>query len=61
MSVLRLVVAVVALGLIVAAVEVTAFVVLAALTALFVGLAAYEMLLSEDRNAIRGRHLSQSD
>lgn len=60
-SVLRLVVAVVALGLTVVAVEVTAFVVLVALTALFVGLAVYETIFSDDRNAIRGRHLSQSD
>lgn len=60
-SVARLVVAVIAIGLIVVAVQVTAFIILTALAALFVGLAAYETLFSDDRNAIRGRHLSQSD
>lgn len=60
-SVARLVVAVVTIGLIFVAVQVPAFVTLTILTALFVGLAAYETVFSEDRNAIRGRHLSQSD
>lgn len=60
-SVARLVVAVVAVGLIFVAVQVTAFITLTILTALFVGLAAYETVFSEDRNAIRGRHLSRSD
>jgi low temperature requirement protein LtrA len=60
-SVARLVVAVVALGLIFVAVQVIAIVVLAVLTALLVGLAAYETVFSEYRNTIRGRHLSQSD
>ncbi len=60
-SVARLVVAVVAVGLIFVAVQVTAFVTLSVLTALFVGLAGYETVFSEDRNAIRGRHLSEGD
>lgn len=60
-SVARLVVAVVAVGLIFVVVQVPAFVALTILTGLFIGLAAYETLFSDDRNAIRGRHLSQSD
>jgi low temperature requirement protein LtrA len=60
-SVARLVVAVVALGLIFVAVQVTAVIVLTALTALFVGLAAYETMFSEYRNAIREGHLSRGD
>lgn len=54
----RLLVAGLALGLVFVSGGVTAIVVLAALTALFVGLAAFETLFSDDRNAIRGRHLS---
>lgn len=60
-SVARLIVTVVTAGLIFVAVQVTAIVILSLLTILFVGLAAYETMFSEDRNAIRGRHLSQSD
>jgi low temperature requirement protein LtrA len=53
-SVLRLGVAVVALLLILVAVRIPAIAALAVLTALFVGLAAYETVRSEDRNALRG-------
>ncbi len=60
-SVARLIVAVITVGLLFVAVRVPAFVALTVLTALFVGLAAYETIFSADRNAIRGRHLSKSD
>lgn len=60
-SVARLVVAIVACGLIFLTVQVPAFVSLTLLTALFVGLAVYETVYSDDRNAIRGHHLSQGD
>jgi low temperature requirement protein LtrA len=53
-SVLRLVVAIVTLVLISVAVRVPAIVALALLTALFVGLAVYETVRSEHRNALRG-------
>lgn len=52
-SILRLVVAVVALVLLIVAVRVPAIVALAVLTALFVGLAAYETVRSEHRNRFR--------
>lgn len=52
-SILRLVVAVVALVLLIVAVQVPAIVALAVLTALFVGLAAYETVRSEHRNRFR--------
>ncbi|MFD1512545.1 hypothetical protein [Halomarina rubra] len=41
--------------------QVVAFVTLAALTALSVALAAFETVFPEDRNAVRGRHLSEGD
>lgn len=53
-SVLRLVVAVVALVLLLVAVRVPSIVALAVLTTLFVGLAAYETVRSEHRNRFRG-------
>ena len=53
-SVLRFVVAIVALVLIPVAVRIPAIAALALLTALFVGLVAYEMVRSENRNALRG-------
>ncbi|WP_049996529.1 low temperature requirement protein A [Halococcus sediminicola] len=52
-SILRLVVAVVALVLLIVAVRVPAIVALAVLTALFVGLAAYETVRSEHRSRFR--------
>ena len=52
-SVLRLVVAVVVLVLLIVAVRIPAIVALAVLTALFVGLAAYETVRSEHRNRLR--------
>ena len=53
-SVLRLVVAIIVLALIPMAIRVPAIAALVVLTTLFVGLAAYETVRSEDRNALRG-------